>query len=149
MGLSVSFHYLARGVIESNNHVLLVRQIGAANTFLPGGHIDTGEGAREALAREIFEEIGVAAEIDRFIGAVEHRWPENKPDQHEINLIFKVTCAGLTAPVVPKSREDHLEFSWWPVDTIGNASLEPFPIREWFQSSDRDLPAFWGSSITS
>ena len=32
-------HYLARALIVQGGMVLLARQIGAKNTFLPGGHI--------------------------------------------------------------------------------------------------------------
>ena len=70
-----TFHYLARGIVMADGRVLVAHQIGADNTFLPGGHINTGEGAEQALAREIEEEIGVRPTVKRFLGAVECAWP--------------------------------------------------------------------------
>ena len=52
------FHYIVRGIIFLNGKVLLAHQKGAANSFLPGGHIGMGEKAEVALIREISEEIG-------------------------------------------------------------------------------------------
>lgn len=39
--------------------VLLAQAIGEKNTFLPGGHIEFGESAKDALVREIEEELGL------------------------------------------------------------------------------------------
>lgn len=65
------FDILARGVALVDGRVLLARQIDATNTFLPGGHIGHGERAETALIREIEEEIGETAIVQRFLGAVE------------------------------------------------------------------------------
>ena len=66
----MKFHYLVRGIIIADGKVLLAHQKGADNTYLPGGHIESGEGAEDALIREIEEEIGKIAIVERFIGAV-------------------------------------------------------------------------------
>ena len=56
------FHHLARGIVLRDGKVLLARAIGHQNTFLPGGHIEFGESAKDALKREVFEELGLACE---------------------------------------------------------------------------------------
>ncbi len=43
--MTIKFHYLVRGVIRSGEHFLLAHQIGADNTFLPGGHVGEYERA--------------------------------------------------------------------------------------------------------
>ena len=63
---------IARGVCISDGHVLLCRPKGGAYSYLPGGHIEFGETGREALVREIREELGVEASAGRFLGVVEN-----------------------------------------------------------------------------
>lgn len=51
-------HLLTRAVIRRANRVLVVRE-GQTHTFLPGGHVEDGEGLRACLRRELREELGV------------------------------------------------------------------------------------------
>ncbi|KPJ49085.1 hypothetical protein AMJ40_06325 [candidate division TA06 bacterium DG_26] len=57
---------VVRGVLVSDNHILLAHAIGEPNTFLPGGHITKGEPARDALIHEVREETGLDAEKHMF-----------------------------------------------------------------------------------
>lgn len=68
------FHHLARGIFIKDNKVLLAQAKGDENTFLPGGHVEFGESAKEALVREIREEIGITCTVHEFLGVVEHKW---------------------------------------------------------------------------
>lgn len=69
-----TFHHLARGIFIKDKKVLLAKAEGYNNTFLPGGHIEFGESAKEALVREIVEELGIESIVVNFIGLVEHKW---------------------------------------------------------------------------
>lgn len=62
------------GIFIKDNKVLLARVRGYSNTFLPGGHIEFGESAKDALKREIEEELGVSCAVGSFLGVVEHKW---------------------------------------------------------------------------
>lgn len=43
------FHHLARAVFINENKILLAQAKGDTNTFLPGGHVEFGESAKETL----------------------------------------------------------------------------------------------------
>ena len=50
-------------VIEKQGKVLISRGVGDAKFDLPGGRLNVGEDPKEALKREIQEELGVAVEV--------------------------------------------------------------------------------------
>jgi 8-oxo-dGTP diphosphatase len=139
------FHYLVRGAIFVDGKVLLAHQIGADNTFLPGGHIELGESAELALVREIAEEIGQEAVVKRFIGAVECLWSENGQTNHEINLIFEVVVSGLNARMPPLSKEPHLEFIWSDPENLKAHNLLPAPMIECLINLGKDYCGYWGT----
>gem|GEM_PF-6887474 len=46
---------IARGLIIANNALLLCRNVAGGYWYLPGGHVEPGESAAEALSRELVE----------------------------------------------------------------------------------------------
>ncbi|MDQ7858078.1 MAG: NUDIX domain-containing protein [Armatimonadota bacterium] len=127
--MSRAVEVIVRAVILSDGRVLLAHKPGAAHTFLPGGHIEPGESAAAALRRELLEELGVAATVGRFLGAVEHAWTEGGGG-HEVNLLFLAHADGLPADRPPASREPHIEFFWQATDALAARRLEPRVLCE-------------------
>ncbi|KHT65074.1 hypothetical protein RJ45_03160 [Photobacterium gaetbulicola] len=143
----MAFHYVARGLIREGGHVLLVRAIGDNMTFLPGGHIEFGESAPVALARELFEEASINANVGAFIGAAENEWFLNGQPQAEINLLFEVET-GLSHRDPIASNEAHLEFFWVPCEDIECWNLFPESLRQLVKQNRLPKPAFWGTGIS-
>jgi len=143
----MKFHYLVRGICLIENRVLLAREIGASNTFLPGGHVEIGEKAEDALVREIQEEFGKYANIKRHVGAIEHQWPEEAPDNHEINLLFEIEISNIDMSMNPASLEPHLEFVWADINSLGSLNLQPAPLQRYISDSFRSSCSFWASTI--
>ena len=117
---------IARAVIRSGGRVLLARSVGGSWWFLPGGHVEPGENIEAALLRELVEELGTEARIDRPLAVVETSYRSDDGPHHELNHVFEVTLAVDE----PESRESHLEFRWLPPDELAAADLRPDSIKQ-------------------
>lgn len=113
---------IARGICVREGKILLCRAKGSASTYLPGGHIEFGETGREALVREIREELGVESEAADFLGVVENSFLQQGKPHAEINLLYRLRFLG---SVPTESKEDWIEFEWVDVDRIETANLLP------------------------
>jgi len=93
----------ATAVVLRDGKVLLVREAGVQYFSLPGGGIHKGESAAAAAAREIWEELGLAAvEVER-VGECDHAGFLN---DHQVCLI--------QTDGNPCLRGHELEaFCWW------------------------------------
>jgi 8-oxo-dGTP diphosphatase len=141
------FHYLVRGILIIDGKILVAKAKRANNTFLPGGHIETGEKAVDALGREFKEEFGEHITDAEFVGAIENIWPSINGDNHEINLMFKVQIAGLQTNRPIQSLEDHLEFIWLKTDELKQYHLKPEPTIKLIENMGETTSAFWGSTL--
>lgn len=142
-------HLLARAVIRKNEHVLVVQAEGQSHTFLPGGHHEAGEGMESCLQRELDEELGVRATVERYLGAVEHDWTRNGQRQYEVNHCFEVAAPSLTLEKRPLPQEDYLTFAWVPVDALDDVSLQPPPLRSLLAGQSDPSESWWASTLDS
>jgi 8-oxo-dGTP pyrophosphatase MutT (NUDIX family) len=140
---------LVRGVYVVRGHLLVCQSKGAANTYLPGGHVEFRERAAAGLAREIKEELGVRAVVGRFLGAVEHTFRQQGQRHCEVNLVFQMTLPALQPDREPPALEHWIGFTWVPLSRIRTVHLEPWPLRTlipgWLRA--RTGVARWGSTV--
>jgi ADP-ribose pyrophosphatase YjhB (NUDIX family) len=66
----MSFRLAAYAVCIEDGHVLLARCVsaGGTNWTLPGGQVEQGEDPFEAVVREVAEETGCEAVVERLLG---------------------------------------------------------------------------------
>lgn len=120
---------IARGVCVRDGKLLLCRAKGGKTAYLPGGHIEFGETGREALVREVKEELGIASETGEFLGALENSFIQNGRPHAEINLIYELKLdAGVDTGSL-RSQEDWIEFTWHDLNDLGSANLLPEDFR--------------------
>ena len=116
---------VARGVMIRDGHVLVCHNLKKSNTFLPGGHVEWNESARESLRREIVEEVGLKSRVGRFLGACEHTYLWKKRQVCEINIVFELNIPGLRPGKPVPSAEAKLTFEWLPLKKVPGSSMEP------------------------
>lgn len=143
-----AIHFLGRVALISNGHILLAHGIGAENTFLPGGHVEYNEAVKNAILRELREEFDGEAQIEEFIGVVEHSFEYPGQPYHELNLLFSGRLLNYDYTQIPKSLEPHLEFYWQRIDKLREANLLPSPLLTIIPSYYRDRKgSLWTSTM--
>lgn len=138
-GSAAPLEIIARAVIIRAGRILLARDAAASWYFLPGGHVETGEAVAAGLLRELREELGSAATLIGFVGAVEYGYAGGGRDRHELNLLFEVQLDA----AAPGSLEDHLEFRWIPVHDLSRTALRPEPLATGLQQWAENRTPFW------
>ena len=124
---------IARGVCVVDGKVLLCKPKKGGYTYLPGGHIEFGEKGREALVREIKEEMGLEAEAGDLLGVVESAFEQHGKPHAEINLIYRLKLIPPSSSLLPHpsslipppSLESWIAFEWRDVSDLDNANLLP------------------------
>ncbi len=130
---------ISRAFILVNNKILLCRQLGRDYYFFPGGHVEFGESTKEALAREIKEELGVSIKNSSFIGAVDNIYNKNNQKHQEINLVFSAQIKKLDV----LSKEDHIEFILKDLESFSKEKVLPIVLRDAIVEWLKNKQPFW------
>jgi nucleoside triphosphatase len=112
-------------ILNRQGQVLLAKSSKWQNRFtLPGGHIELGETAEEALKREVREEVGLEIETIRFLHFQEAIYsPEFIHRRHFVFLDF--LCEAKTDHVQIDNKEIQ-DFLWTDPQKALEMNVEPF-----------------------
>ncbi|MDD3545911.1 MAG: NUDIX domain-containing protein [Kiritimatiellae bacterium] len=120
---------LARGVCVMDGMLLLCYGRRSGVRYLPGGHVEFGERARQALEREMLEETGIKARAGRFLGCCEHAFVQDGVRHFEMNLIFEMRLPAVSAGREVTAVENWIGFQWQPLDMLDESGMEPAVLR--------------------
>jgi 8-oxo-dGTP diphosphatase len=137
MHLSPTTHVLARAIIIHKDHILLCRTIGLNYNFYftPGGHIEPTETAKQALHRELLEEIGFNFTIKRFLACIEYCFQPNEiTNMHchtqEYNFFFEATAKEIELQIPIPKLEQHIDLIWVQVKDLLSIDLKPEALKQ-------------------
>ena len=77
----------------------------------PGGKIEQGETKKEALKRELREELNISPKIKSIFSKVVHQYPDFELTMHGFKCITKSKDFKLT---------EHISYKWLTKDKLGN-----------------------------
>ncbi|HPN54380.1 MAG TPA: NUDIX domain-containing protein [Candidatus Moranbacteria bacterium] len=118
--------FIARGFIFQKGKILLCKRKDRDYYFFPGGHIEFGEFAEDALKREIKEEIGAEIKNCKPIGVLENVFKDKKDVIHEVNFVFRVKINKQNI----RALEKHLEFYWVNYDEFSKKTVLPTLLKK-------------------
>lgn len=131
---------IARGLLRIGQRILLCRNIKKGYYYLPGGHVEPGEPAADALRREFREETGFAVRPGPVLLVAEILFGPPRDRRHEINIVFHVEqlpARGRRARAI-RSREPGIAFEWVDHAAIVGMDLRPAAIRAWIAAGTVD-----------
>jgi len=135
-------HFALRtaAVALHDGHVLLHRSEQDDFWALPGGRCELLETAQDAIRREMREELGAEARVERLLWVLENFFEYNGVVCHELGLYFLVDLGPAFAHYAPdepfEGTEESLRlfFRWFAIDTLPDVRLYPTFLREALQN---------------
>ncbi|MBX3358628.1 MAG: NUDIX domain-containing protein [Phycisphaeraceae bacterium] len=133
--------FVARALLTHGQWLLLCRSEKRGYYYLPGGHIESGEAAADALSREWLEETGSAdLRVGALAAIVECAFEAKKRRHHELNLVFHVEQRRAKRSATPPpicSAEPKIAFEWVRLHDLANHDMRPHAIADWLQHGFR------------
>ena len=134
------FNYRTVAVIMHAGQVLVHRA--EAETFwtLPGGRVEFGESAQDALVRELREELGAQARVERLLWVVENFFTYERQPYHELAFYFLVALPPDSAVYAATSTFGGQEpgttliFEWHALASLPALELYPSFLRNGLQA---------------
>ena len=131
------FNYRVCAIIINDNKILALKDEVSPYYYLPGGRVQIGETAEEALLREIKEELEVDAKIVRPLWLNQAFFNEDvtKINFHELCIYFLVDVKNTKLPTLGDKftlRENvHIhEFEWLEFSRLKNEYFYPLFLKE-------------------
>src|ERR1700674_2019718 len=117
------------------NHVLLHRAESEDFWAPPGGRVEFGESAEDALRREMAEEIELEIRVERLVWVVENFFSYSGERHHGLGFYFLVNLPPGTSkldvgqPFFGYEPNVRLIFQWHRLDSLSDCRLFPSFLR--------------------
>ena len=131
------FNDRAAAILVCEGRLLVLRDDSCAYTYLPGGRVHAGETAEAAVLRELREELGIEARIERPLWVNQAFFTEDVDGlrYHELCLYFlmDISDTNLTqrGPVFTLTEGTHTHtFEWLAFDRLKDAYFYPIFLKK-------------------
>ena len=129
------FHGRTCGIIKQENKFLIMRVNNTPYYHIPGGHIEIGEDSKQAVIREIKEEIGCDVQETDLFAIQENFWKKNNKRCHGIEFYYiikpkyELEMKDYQRIENDKGEEKLLDFKWVTPEELKDIDLRPSNIR--------------------
>lgn len=131
------FNYRVCAIIINENKILAMKDERSPYYYLPGGRVNIGETAEDAVIREVKEELEINAKINRPLWLNQAFFTEdvNHLDYHEICIYFLMDISK--TDLLNKGEKFTLhegvhihEFEWLPFKSLSNKYFYPLFLKK-------------------
>lgn len=133
------FNHRAAAVIIKDGHLLIHRNVRDDFWALPGGRIRLMESGAEAVIREIKEELGLKAEVTRFLAVQENFFTYEDVSFHEVGFYYEVNVSDdmtVTSEDFFGVEGAELIYRYVPIDQLQSVKLYPEKLTMMIQSGE-------------
>ncbi len=130
----LTFMYRVGGIAIDDGRILVEHAVGKGFCFVPGGRVEFGESAIEALRREATEELGEPATVGRLLIAADNLFELDGRRYQEVNLYFLIKLND-DSPILGRDgkfegAESSIVLEWISIDDLKHANLKPTFLPE-------------------
>ena len=133
-GKGIKFAYRAGGIAVHEERLLVEQNIRHDFCIAPGGRVEYGENAIEALEREFREELGEEVRVGRLVFVADILYELVGNRYQEICLYFLIEFVPESDVLRPQGpfmgNESGITFQWIPLDDVEEAKLFPAFLRD-------------------
>jgi 8-oxo-dGTP diphosphatase len=117
----MSFRLAAYAVCIEDGRVLVAHHGPSGNWTLPGGRVEQAEDPFDAVLREVAEETGCDAVVERLLGVDSRVIPANArwdggPEHQNVGIFYRVRITG--GELRPEPNGDTIESVWTPIPDV-------------------------------
>lgn len=114
-------------VRNDDGDVLLVRRLDTGDWELPGGRVDPGESAVDALVREVEEEAGLVVDASGVAGIyTDPNHVVRSGTDGEVRQPFAICFHASARPGTPRpDLHETADARWWPVRDLDHLPMQP------------------------
>ena len=141
----------ALGIVIKGDEVLLIhRNVHNQSYFVfPGGGVEQGETAEQGALREVYEETGIKAKLEKLVYRV-----TDENSEHNFYI-----CSYISGELKPEQEEggelnspDSKLPSWNNIRDLASIKILPLEVRDWliedFQNNFTDTPRMLHSLVS-
>ncbi|MBE5821751.1 MAG: NUDIX domain-containing protein [Clostridiales bacterium] len=137
----VKFNFRVGVIFENKGRVLLERGYNIDFSVIPGGRVQTLETVKQALIREIHEEleIDISKEKIDFISIIENFFTMDETKYHELYYVFRIKLDddNIIAQKNNFINKDSGKstYTWIDIDKLDNIKILPVQLKDLIKSN--------------
>lgn len=138
------FNYCARAIIKQDEKFLLICVNDAPYYHLPGGHVEIGENSKDAVLREIKEEVGIDVALGNLVLINEQFYDKQGVATHSMILYYvakpkaKIDTQNSVRMEKMGTKLIKNELRWVTLDELKTIDLRPQLIKDFIVNNNLD-----------